>query len=120
MGPPTANARAYAGLAPGRVRALLGVFSPIATTVTSMVLSVPLKVSAEIVSWSPTLASSFLACSSKSMIEPGLRRSSMFPAFTTTTFRKPGSWVMSMPPIPTCIEPLSLTSFAQPRPRWVT
>jgi hypothetical protein len=84
-----------------------------------MVLFVPLNVGAEIVSRSPTFASSFFACSSKIISESGFFMSSRLPDLTTTTLTKPGSWVMSMPPIPTCIEPVSLTNFAQPRPRCV-
>ncbi len=89
----------------------------IATTRTSMVLFTPRVVGAEIVSASPTFTFSFSAWFSKIRIVPGSARSSSLPLVICRTWGMRGSWRMSMPLMPTCIEPVSETSFAQPRPR---
>ena len=87
-----------------------------ATTRTSMVLLVPRVVGAEIVIASPTLTPSFSAWLSKMRMVPGWARSSSFPLTSCSTEANLGSLVMSMPVIPSCIEPVSETILAQPRP----
>ena len=90
----------------------------IATTRTSIVLFVPRVVGAEIVSASPTLTPSFSDWLSKIRIVPGCARSSSLPLTSWSTEANFGSLRTSMPVMPSCIEPVSETILAQPRPRW--
>jgi len=89
-----------------------------ATTRRSMVLLAPRVVGADTVSASPTLTSSFSAWLSKIITVPGCSRSSIFPLMIRSTCLNSGSSRMSMPPMPTCIDPVSEMALAQPRPRW--
>jgi len=92
----------------------------IATTRTSIVLFVARVVGAEYVSASPTLTPSFSAWLSKMSAVPGCARSSSLPLMICSTEANFGSFLMSMPPTPSCSEPVSETTLAQPRPRWMT
>ena len=81
-------------------------------------LLVPRVVGAEIVSASPTFTPSFSAWLSNSRIVPGCARSFRLPLTICSTEANLGSLRMSMPVTPACMEPVSDTSLAQPRPRW--
>jgi len=91
-----------------------------ATTRTSSVLLVPRVVGAEMVTASPTLTPSLSAWLSKMRIVPGSARSSILPLTSCSTEANLGSLLTSMPVMPICIEPVSETTLAQPRPRWTT
>ena len=83
-------------------------------------LFVPRVVGAEMVTASPTLTPSFSAWLSKIRIVPGWARSSSLPLTSWRTEANFGSLRTSMPVTPICIEPVSETILAQPRPRWTT
>ena len=78
-----------------------------ATTRTSMVLLTPRVVWALMVMASPTFTCSFSSCFSNTSTVLGWLRSSMLPEVMVSTFLNAGSFLMSMPLMPACIDPWS-------------